>query len=226
MSIGEKLTHIAENMPDVYGRGQMMGELSGYKRGYEEGVFDGGIAGREQCLMNHYSTTFYGSGTGEILQEIPFKPDIVLVYSTDACTSKIPYSYRGIAVDLRACGRHMGNFFYIWGNGDYRCGWLGSSLNSKYVTYQDGIFRYEMSQEQLPHVSWLTNVKYHLIAMRFPDETGKELFREQILSLPDKVPGGISNQLTVVKSVVDGYFTQAEWEALIAQKPNWEFLYY
>ena len=120
----------------------------------------------------------------------------------------------------------MGNFFYIWGNGDYRCGWLGSSLNSKYVTYQDGIFRYEMSQEQLPHVSWLANVKYHLIAMRFPDETGKELFREQILSLPDKVPAGISNQLTVVKSVVDGYFTQAEWEALIAQKPNWEFLYY
>lgn len=224
MSIKEKLTQIAENMQDVYGRGRMMGELAGYERGYDEGAFAGGLSAREQCLMTHYTTTFYGNGTEEFVHQIPFKPDIVTVFTTNSYTSYMPYTYRGFTFDLRACGRHMGVFYYSSAVGGNKSGWLVSNFGGQKVYYQDGAFHCKIIAEQLKNVIWVPFIKYHLIAVRFPEESGKEMLREQILSLPDEIPAGTEGRLEYAKTVVDGYFTEEEWESLVNQKPNWEFV--
>ena len=224
MSVGEKLTQIAEKMPVIYSVGYSFGQTDGYNRGYEKGKQEGGIAGREPCLMNHYTATFFGSGTNELLLDIPFQPDIVTVYTTHSYTSCFPNCYRGFTVDLRACGRHMGNFYYTLGEGITRSAWLTSTLEGTIVSFQDGKFRFGLDAEAVKDVAWIPNIQYRLIAMKFPEENGKQLLQEEIMNLPDTVPQDFSGQLAYVKSVVYTYFTPEEWESLTAQKPNWTFV--
>lgn len=222
--MGEKLTAIAENMPRIYQKGYGVGQSVGYDQGYQEGVTVGGIAGKESCLMNHYTTTFFGSGTNEVLLEIHFQPDIVMVYTTHSYTSYVPNCYRGFMVDLRACGRHMGNFFYTAGEGVTKSAWLISNLGESITSYRNGIFRFCMDVEALKDVVWMPNIRYHLIAVKFPEENPRDMILEQIYLLPDTVPEGCSGQLPYTESVIYTYFSREEWEFVTSQKPNWTFV--
>lgn len=221
MSIGEKLTKIAGNMKDVYGRGYATGSVDGYEQGYFQGAENGGIAAREQCLMTHYADVFFGNGTGKLLLNVPFKPDIITVYTTHSYSKQMPNCYRGFVIDLRACGSNMGNFFYTGSDSSPRCGLIPSDLSGKNIGWDSGVFKMETSMEQLKDLCWMPFVRYHLVAVKFPDESGRQLLEEQILLLPDQPPQGSSGRLTYVKSVVESYMTLQEWEDLIAQKPNW-----
>ena len=223
MSIGEKLTEIAENLHGVYGKGYQRGYAEGYNGGYEEGIYNGGIAGKESCLLNHFTTSFFGDDTSELSIQIPFQPDIVTVYTTHSYSSHIPNCYRGFTADLRACGRHMCNVFYTATEGLYKSAWMPSKIPSNNIFYQDGVFRYALSAEAIKDTIWMSNVRYHLVAVRFPEESGKSLLEEQIMMLPDEVPTGCSGVLPYNESVVNYYFAPAEWEWLTAQKPNWTF---
>lgn len=224
MSIGQKLTEIVENMPDVYGKGFLMGQTQGYQNGYQEGAEKGGIEARAQCLMTHFATTFLGNGSHEVIAEIPFKPDIVTVYTAHSYTTQGPNCYRGFAVDLRGCGRYMCHLFYTDSEAIYRNGIIKSSLNGNVVSYENGIFRFHLSPEQLKNVIWCPHVRYHLVAVRFPEESGRQQLEEQIMLLPDAPPAGATGQLNYMKNVVYSYFTEEEWELLTAKKPNWTFI--
>ena len=218
------MTQIAENLEDIYGVGFTGGQAEGYSRGYNTGMLEGGIAGRLPCLTNHYITSFFGSGTKELIQEIPFEPDIVTVYTTHSYTSQMPNCYRGFTVDMRACGRHMGNVFYVLGEGITKSSWLVSNLDKENVAYPDGKFHFHLVSESVKDVVWVPHIRYNMVAVKFPDENPRDLLVEQIEALPDAVPQGCTGQLSYTESVVYTYFTPEEWAALTAKKPNWTFV--
>lgn len=221
MSIGQKLTQIAKNIPNVYGKGYVMGQTEGYQRGYSDGSHHGGISAREQCLMQHYTASFFGSGTGELRHNIPFKPDIISVYTTHSGAGYLRNCYRGFVADLRGCGSHMGNFFFVTENGVPQSGWTRSDASGNGHIWNNGVFTYSNTMSAVKNAIWMPFIRYHIVAVRFPEESAKALLQEQIQMLPDQVPQGNDGKLVYAKSMINQYFSAEEWEALIAQKPNW-----
>ena len=224
MSVGKKLTEIAENMSDVYGKGFLMGQIQGYENGYQQGSENGGLAAREHCLMTHFTTTFMGNDSYEVTAELPFKPDIVTVYTTHSYSTQGSNCYRGFIADLRCNGRYMGNVFYIDSEANNRNGMIKSSMHGNVLSFENGIFSFHLGPDQLKNVVWGSFVRYYLVAVRFPEESGKQQLEEQIMLLPDEVPAGSSGQLNYMKHVVYSYFTEEEWEHLTSRKPNWTFV--
>ena len=224
MSIGEKLQTVAKKIPDVYHKGTVVGYSLGYENGQVDGRNEGVIEARGKCMMEHFCDSFFGSGTGKISCEIPFRPDVITIYTTHPFSSELANCYRGVTADLRGLGRHMGNVFYCSDLAAIKSGWLASSVSGKTFCYENGVFSFQMTNEQVKNVVWHPSVRYHIVAARFPEESGRQLIEEQIAMLPDAVPQGSSGQLTYDQGVIDLYFTADEWESLTATKKNWTFV--
>lgn len=219
MTVGQKLVWIGENLKNVFGKGYAVGHREGYTHGYDHGAQEGGVAAREVCLMSHLTDTVYGSGVEEFSFSLPFCPDIVTVYTTHPFSGEKAGCYRGFTVDLRACGPFMGNVYYTYHDGVYKSAWLKSSLDQQTVSYGDGVFRFHISADSMQGIIWMENVAYNIVAVKL-DEDGKQVIRDQILSLPDDSGGSVS----YIAAVISSYFSNEEWQRLTAQKPNWEFV--
>lgn len=63
MTIAEKLTTIAENVPKVYAQGYSYGEEQGYYRGYEDGLNDPNAGGGAEPVIEALTVTKNGTST-------------------------------------------------------------------------------------------------------------------------------------------------------------------
>ncbi len=224
MSIGKKLEVVADNLRDVYGRGKASGYLEGYDQGYTEGEQEGGIQAREYCLMQHFTDSVFGNGENELRIPIPFQPDLVTINTCNSYGSEIPNCFRGCCVDMRAWGRHMGNIMLCMDSGGFKSLWLGADTTGKYFEYKDGVFYCRFDSDGYQNTRWMPNVRYNVMAVRYPEENSKDLIREQIEMLPNDPPAGSSGTLTYEGDIIYTHFTEAEWNILTSGKPNWTFV--
>ena len=235
MSIGNDMKTIAEKLTNLYGcafiRGRDRGHTAGYREGYltgrEEGSTSGYFTGREhaakECAEKHFAISVLGSGTRRLSIAIPFEPDVIEVYSSHPYSGQVADCYKGFSVDMRTCGRYMGNLIYCVKD-TIATAMITPVSGRSYLSYQEGVLTFEMPTNVIPTVIWPKNVRYTIIAVRYPDETPGDLLREQILSLPDAVPSGSSGTMHYYRSVLEKYISLEEWESLTAQKPNWNFV--
>ncbi len=231
MSIGNDMKTIAEKMTNVYGaafvRGRDRGYDAGYAKGKEEGGIDGYNAGRAQgeaeCKGKHFAVSLLGGGQRRLSVAIPFKPHVIAVFSCSPYSSQVPNSFKGFLLDLRSCGRHMGNVLYCVSDNTLSTAMLAPSTGSQYVNYSDGIFSFELPPAMFPDLIWPENVRYTVTAAQYPREEVGALLQEEILSLPDTVPDGCSGTLRYYRDYVLTHISLPDWEMLTAKKPNWTF---
>ena len=224
MTIGEKLTTIARRIPDIFGKGRAVGYQEGYRKGYDNGTLDGGIAGREVCLVRHYVESILGSGSSELTFSVPFAPDFVAINCSNPYSSEIANSYRSILVDFRSCGYNAAYIQYCNSAGQNNMGSLQTARVGEYFSYENGVFRFAPKSNTLAAVRWHENVRYTVTAVRFPEENAQQLVQEQIALLPDTPPTGSTGTLHYSAAAISRYFTEEQWQLLTARKPNWRFV--
>lgn len=181
---------------------------------YAEGL----DAGAAACAARHFTGTFQGSGTASFSFPVPFEPDLVLIVGFDPTYAVSQTSVIGACLaDLRAFGRIGGYCTYI-----NEAGSMKSNLHStpavppRYFRSEDGIFT---ARNLLSSTSFVFHSRYQytVVAVRYTEQTD----RERITAYVNGLSG--SGTATLNQAKVSAAFTDDEWAALVAAKPNWTF---
>ena len=204
MSIADKLTTIADNQQRVYDAGKTFAE--------------------NQCALKHFTADFYGNDQYSYTINIPFEPDMIIVYGFDPMLLVGQNQAFFFAADLRAFGLAGGyNVVHTTGQNVYPQMNTSKSVLTRYSRDNDG--NVTLTNMTAPVGTetvkglFSSTLKYTIIAYKYTDKTDQELMTEFISSLSDSESGS----LTFNKDKVNAAFTDAEWNALIATKPKWTF---
>ena len=200
MNVSEKLMAVAENMPKVYAAGE--------------------AAASAVCAMQHFAAMVMGDGGTALVFELPFEPDLICLTGFHP----INYMQAGSVIMLVA---EMASLASRWCIGSARLASGGSdsyvmkpsSVRSRCFRMSDG--RYTI--QNLPTSSgtgafFSDGLPYVITAVKYTDKTRKERITEYVQSLTG------NGTTTLGIDVVNESFSDAEWAALIATKPNWTFM--
>lgn len=231
-NIADALRHYGEDHTAAYTPAQMAeavgktcrqhyeyGKTDGYGRGYAAG----GEAEKAVCRTMHYSGQFMGNDSRELSLVIPFKPQLLLIYTTDPYATSQSGTFLNMAMDLRSFERYTGSILCCNANGNVTNIRVPSSARDSIFTYSGSLFTFKPLESQLPGVVWRSGVRYGITAANFGIESVSAAIVQQIVDLPDEVPPGNSGQLVYHKGTIENNFFGTEWEQLTAQKPNWTF---
>ena len=222
MSIMDKLTVIKENVSRVFTSGYTVGHKKGYEEGNESGYTlgyqNGEDTAKAQCEAKHYVTTVVGDGTAAIYFDLPFEPDFI------SLTGFHPGSYTSGSVVLL-----LADFSSIAHRASIGSARLENGGLDSYVLKQSSVrkrcFRLDDGRYTIQNLMtssgvtapFTTDATYVIVAVKYTDKTMRERLTEYVQSLTG------SGTTTLGIDAVNASFTDAEWAALIATKPDWTF---
>lgn len=201
MSIAEKLTIIAENMPKVYEAGKAT-----YKKRYYSALVQ--IDARRTYID----------------LPIDFFPDHIMVFITkstarDTAATQVGQNICFLPTTDSYCG--VTNYNISGGSSNT------ARLNAYYGTSSGGAHRlltktangYRLSAGSASGTTFSYDTgEYKVIAVKYSDMSDKEMLTEYVRSLSGGETVYIHSQMRA------SAFTDAEWDALIAEKPNTTFV--
>lgn len=212
MSLSQKLTDIAQNVPKVYGAGQRQAQ----------GV----------CAAEHFTAQVSGDGSTALSFACPFMPDMLQVAGSDPRAFKKSNVIAVFAADLRSVSVVAGNSasYRSDSNSMIYLGLATSGLKSK-VLYEDGI----LTLTGLPGISttakgyFLKDAVYTVSAVRYTDKTDRQLLEEFVLSLTGSgtvslCAAKVAAAFETASGAADGQ-SSPDWKALTNQRPDWTFTY-
>lgn len=205
MSITEKLTTIAENQQKVY---------------------DAGFASAEAiCSQKHYVTTVTGNGMTSIGFHVPFRPDALLVFVSEVGmygNTAMDSGFLAMAqFDPAGFGMIGGRYTCFFSSGEKLTLVTTTSMLSRYSRSDDGTVTlgnllFNNGSATVP-AAFIDGAEYVIVAVKYAEKSDKERITEYIHSLSD------SGSTTLNRAKVSAAFTDDEWAALIAEKPDWTF---
>lgn len=179
------------------------------------------VAQNQQAIATQYfKTSFLGDGTKKASIPMPFLPDVVDITGVSAFVDTAVNNFYTMSFDRRAAGRYSGKYGYCSRQGGMGNGMVGISSVLGAISYENGVFTWHAPA--LPAV-WSPYVRYTVVAVRYPEQTTRQMVEEEIALLPDAVPSGNSGTLTYTTSQINANFTSEQWASLIGTKPNWSF---
>lgn len=203
MSIADKLTTINDNVPKVYAAGQS--------------------AEKAVCHARHYTTVIPGTGENTLTFHVPFDPDFVYIVGSDPPVITSVYNtlmaifdrrsmgiIGGIILTLRALPNSVVNNIVTSMSVPKMCSREedGTITIKDITTHTSGVYGVFSDQ-----------VQYTVTAVKSLDKTDKERITEMVENLTG------SGSLTMYRPRVNAAFTDEEWAALIATKPDWTFAF-
>ncbi len=201
-------------------RGRNTGWGEGYTDGYNGGKAAGLGEGAAICAAKHFTYNFIGDGSGSVSFHVPFEPDAVQIYGYDTKVLNMPNTLLTFGFDLRALGRLGGTLFYS-SSGN------GSAVGNQAAGYSRVLERYSRTEDGVVTIKDVggTSVSlvfgngclYTAVAVKYTEQTDKE----RITDFVNRLTG--SGTAALNKAKVEAAFTNDEWAALIATKPNWTF---
>lgn len=200
MTIAEKLTTIAEN---------------------QHRVFDAGKAEAEhQCDLKHFTAEFYGNDKTSYTINIPFEPDVITVGGYDPTNILATDNVFLFTADLRAFGI-TGGFLVSHRTGTNFSQLMNTSKSvlTRYSRADNGDVTLQNLTAHDTECVFSSNIKYTIVASKYTVKTDKERITEFVNGLSSSGSGSLS----INQDKVNAAFTTAEWNALIATKPNWTF---
>lgn len=175
------------------------------------------VALRDKCTDNHFVATVLGDGTETLTVAIPFAPDAVWVF----CTDPVLRAQDDLVAFFNA---DLGSLGYLCAvsqcsNGVTYFGMVmtNTSVFNRYSQAQDGTVTIHNVSAKNGFGKFGEGLAYHIIAVKYIDKTDKERFTE----LVERLTG--SGRLQVWADKVHAAFTDEEWTALTATKPDWTF---
>ena len=201
MSIAEKLSELASDLPRV---------------------FEAGAAKEAaNCAAKHFVCEIAGNGTGTVSFEMPFVPDYITVSSFNPfCISEVG-ALINLMYDLRSFGRLAGSSVYCRTENTTTLINVTQSGAASRFTFADGVCTVQnlgkVQNAETPIV-FANGERYLITAQRYTDKTDKEIIAEYINSLVDD--GGT---ITISEAKKEANFTEEEWNILINTKQSWTF---
>ena len=205
MSIAEKLTAVAENQQKVY---------------------DAGFAAAEAlCGQKHYVTTVTGNGTTSLSFHVPFTPDSLLVFVSEVgmyakLDAKTMFFEMG-QFDLAGFGMIGGMYKVFYNNKENNLSVTTTSMLTRYAQDAEGIVTLQNliinSISTTVPATFIDGAEYVVVAAKYTEKSDKERITEYVRSLTG------SGSTTLNQAKVNAAFTDDEWAALIAEKPDWTF---
>ena len=201
MSIAEKITTIAENLPRVF------------------------EAGENNVYATKFCTaTVQGSGTNILEIDCPFNPDFIRLESWHPhIIDALPHnSVINWSANRRGFGRRLGIRIYNNNDGG-RIFQLFGVQGSLFTT----CFLYDEERKKLVVTSSVAEgheilfpdyIDYIFVGAKYTDKTDYELLKELISTLP--AAGG---SMMLSQDRINETVSAEEWALLIADKPNWTF---
>ena len=183
---------------------------------YDEGKADGITEGAEICAAKHFTYNFVGDGSGSVSFPVPFEPDAVEIIGMDPIFASRTNSLLLFVCDRRSLGQLSGFVQYARGNGGITNAALSYSALSSRCYWPDGVLTVKDVAGSTA-VTFGTGCAYTAIAVKYTEQTDKERITEFVNGLTG------SGTASLQKAKVEAAFTDDEWAALIATKPNWTF---
>lgn len=215
MTLSEKLQTIAQNEERVYTAGMRIGEDTGREYGYADGLAEG----EHRCAQKHFFAVVEGDGTSTLSVPIPFEPDTLTVWGADPRSLNSGTAIAYLSADLTSFA-YIAAVFGLFNN---RSAITTTPMTAKgfadRYNYTDGVvsvFNLKSAASN-PESVFPQGVPYVVCAGKFAEGT----MRSRIIDYVRSLTG--SGTASMSKLKIEAVFTNAEWEALIAEKPNWTF---
>lgn len=188
--------------------------------GYSEG-YDGGMAqGQAACAAQHFVHTFVGDGGTTVTMNIPFEPDKLIVFNLNPLVQTRAKEIALLVADLSAFGRYAAIAALGSGTALNNAVYSTKSVLSRYSRQADGTVTLNNILTSATDIGVFTaGQTFVVLAIKHIEQTDKE-------RIADFVNGLIgSGTVTLNQARVNGAFSEGEWAALIAAKPNWTFVF-
>ena len=159
-----------------------------------------------------------GNGTNSITVNIPFKPDVITVTCFSPLVLSRAKAFGSFMYDVRSFGQLAATAYVSTGSSLKVSMFTHSSVQSRCVFADNGDVTFSNIGSSSDIAVFHSDMQYIFIAEKYTDKSDAELISDFVNALPDT--GGT---ITVCKNKVNGAFTTAEWNALIATKPSLTF---
>ena len=194
MSIADKLSEVAKNVQKVFEAGESKHKM-------------------------RYATAFVtGDGTNTVSWDCPFEPDVMYVTVNGAEGNFTPKSILFMTFDFRAFARYGGHYRFLDAAGTRMQGNMSSGSGRNYFKYANGKCEVTLPVTQSTEAYYNENSRYVCAAVKYTDKSDGELLCEEIAQLADT-----GEVLQYSKARINATVSDAEWQTLIANKPNRTF---
>ena len=178
--------------------------------------FDNVFAAGEGKHTSRYSVTLaVGDGTNSVTFSVPFEPDCIFVTTHGADATASDNSVLQMVFDKRAFARY-GGMYRVRRDGANTQGAMASATGGNYFRWADGVCTVEAPSSL--GVNYTSGAQYVCTAVKYTDKSDKDLLSEEIQSLADS-----GETLSYSQKRINETVTDAEWQTLIALKPNRTF---
>ena len=185
---------------------------------YEEGHKDGKNEEAELCATKHFVHNFVGDGNSTHSFCIPFEPDVIQIFGFDPALFNTPYALAVVICNMAAFGLLGGMTYYGSASGGMaNMAYTSTAMRTRYSRTADGIVTIKNIGGTTADVVFATGFPYTAVAVKYVEQTDKE----RITAFVNRLTG--SGKVTLNQAKVNAAFTDDEWAALIAGKPNWTF---
>ena len=250
MSIAEKLTTVAENIPKVYEAGYFKGQ----RDGWEEGNTEGWINGRTE-YYNEFWDSYSGVAdcvalfAGRMWNDTTFKPkhDIIvskkqanMLFYNNACSNlKQTLIDCGVKLDLSQATQANQAFCYCKTtelpeidlsnatslNATFQSATQLVTIDS--VMFKDGVnfantFSNLSNLENIAIRGWISGSGFDI---HWSTKLSADSLESIIYALDDGAYGKTITLPTTAQSNYEAVNGEHSWAYLISQKPNWTFAY-
>ena len=221
MSIHEKMTAIADAIRDKTGESEPL-----TLDGMAQAIPDVYAAGKATSKLRYYSARIPITERRTYIDlPIGFFPDNVIVFTTkttarDTAATMVMQNICFLPTTDEYCGDSGYNLYGGATSSARLFSYFGTSSGFGHRLLTETSEGYRMSAGVLSGINMQYDTgEYMVIALKYSDMDDKEMLTEYVRSLPD----------TAVKVYVhslmrNGAFTDSEWAALIAEKPNATFV--
>lgn len=180
---------------------------------------------QQEIGAQYFRTSFMGNGETGVSFAVPFMPDVLEIVALSPYAVSRENSYYTVVIDTRTAQKWGGviTFFIRTEAGGVEpqvAPFKATTLHDGRISHENGVLTCNINSIW----TFAPNVRYYVVATRFPNTTTKKMVEEEIALLPDVVPEGSNGRLLYSQSRINATFTTAEWNALKATKPNWTFV--
>lgn len=212
---------VADAIREQTGKAEQIPFPNGFASAPAELVQIGKDQKEQEWANKFYMTTVRGNDTCNLTVSLPFKPDYFAVLVYEPYAVSISNTFVRIERDFRSFAKWGGSAQYNTGANSNPIAPISNNSIDGFITWDGNNIKF-ICPSNMTAYKWRNECLYRILAVNYANgKTDKELLEEYVLSLPDS---GGSVTLSLRRYNESG-ITETQWDELIAQKPNWTFVF-
>ena len=179
-------------------------------------IAENSVALRDKCVKHHYAAALQGSGTGRLRIPCGFQPDLLTVICTDPRLMGNNYAVAFFSGDLSGLGLAAATASGVRGGNLFNIAMTTTTVMTRVAWDGEGCTLTNLKDGDT-ECTFPTELPYYAVAVKLHEQTLKERFTAFVEGLTG------SGTAQVCKVKIQEVFTESEWAALKATRPDWTF---